>query len=554
MVENPREPLPPCNIVLKGGITSGVVYPLTIVELAKKYRFQGIGGTSAGAIAAALTAAAELGRERGGFAKLESVAERLPAILTSLFQPTPPLRSLFELVMGLARARSLPGRLAALAWGLPRHFPGTVLLALLPLAGLGLWGFRSEALALGLVGGLASTLLAAAILLPLAFRRILGRFPAAAFGFCPGIRQAGSSGPGLTDWLTDLLDELAGRPEAPGPLTCGDLAERQIELQCFTTCLSLGRPYVMPWDTKDFFYRPDELRRFFPERVVAWMDAHSQPFEGDPALRSFPEGAELPVIVPVRMSLAFPFLFSTIPLWMRDFTLSDKSKHQTPRRVLFSDGGLSSNLPLQLFDRLWPKMPTFAVTLDRFSEDHHVRPGEPETRVWLPKSAAGGRLLPVEPIESTGQFAGSLIRAMKEWGDRLQSTVPGYRERIVHICLKKEEGGLNLNMPASLIERLVDFGREAGTRLSVDFDWEAHRWTRTLSALDRLAGTLEALDPETIDFVRRRSPKSPYKPDSPSWTGTAADALEALRAIDESRLVPSPAPKPQAQLRIMPRP
>jgi hypothetical protein len=47
---------------MKGGITSGVVYPLAACELAKAFRFKNIGGTSAGAIAAAATAAAELGR------------------------------------------------------------------------------------------------------------------------------------------------------------------------------------------------------------------------------------------------------------------------------------------------------------------------------------------------------------------------------------------------------------------------------------------------------------------------------------------------------------
>ena len=59
-------PVPPtleCDIVMKGGITSGVVYPLAVVELAKTYRFRNIGGTSTGAIAAAATAAAELGRD-----------------------------------------------------------------------------------------------------------------------------------------------------------------------------------------------------------------------------------------------------------------------------------------------------------------------------------------------------------------------------------------------------------------------------------------------------------------------------------------------------------
>jgi len=55
-----------CDIVMKGGITSGVVYPAAVVEIAKKFTFKNIGGTSAGAIAAALTAAAERRRTRDG--------------------------------------------------------------------------------------------------------------------------------------------------------------------------------------------------------------------------------------------------------------------------------------------------------------------------------------------------------------------------------------------------------------------------------------------------------------------------------------------------------
>jgi Patatin-like phospholipase len=41
-----------CDIVMKGGISSGVVYPFAVVELAKTYCFRNVGGTSAGAIAA----------------------------------------------------------------------------------------------------------------------------------------------------------------------------------------------------------------------------------------------------------------------------------------------------------------------------------------------------------------------------------------------------------------------------------------------------------------------------------------------------------------------
>ena len=50
------------DLTMEGGTTSGVVYPLAVCELATSFRFRNVGGASAGAIAAALTAAAEFGR------------------------------------------------------------------------------------------------------------------------------------------------------------------------------------------------------------------------------------------------------------------------------------------------------------------------------------------------------------------------------------------------------------------------------------------------------------------------------------------------------------
>lgn len=61
--------LNPCDLVMVGGITSGIVYPAAIAELHETYRFRCIGGTSAGAIAASATAAAEFYRQKVGMAK-----------------------------------------------------------------------------------------------------------------------------------------------------------------------------------------------------------------------------------------------------------------------------------------------------------------------------------------------------------------------------------------------------------------------------------------------------------------------------------------------------
>jgi predicted acylesterase/phospholipase RssA len=82
--------MPECDLVMKGGATSGIVYPSFVLELKDKYKFRSVGGTSAGAIAAAATAAAEYGREKDGFNKLKKLQEELSqdTFLRDLFQPS----------------------------------------------------------------------------------------------------------------------------------------------------------------------------------------------------------------------------------------------------------------------------------------------------------------------------------------------------------------------------------------------------------------------------------------------------------------------------------
>ena len=50
---NAPAPQAECNVIMKGGITSGVIYPRALSEFAKTYRFRSLGGASAGAIGAA---------------------------------------------------------------------------------------------------------------------------------------------------------------------------------------------------------------------------------------------------------------------------------------------------------------------------------------------------------------------------------------------------------------------------------------------------------------------------------------------------------------------
>ena len=97
-----------CDLILNGGVASGIVYPWALVELARDYRFHSIGGNSVGAMAAALAAAAEYGRCQGQANAFE-VLRRAPLDLAKeedgqtkmlrLFQPSPGVRRLFALVL-----------------------------------------------------------------------------------------------------------------------------------------------------------------------------------------------------------------------------------------------------------------------------------------------------------------------------------------------------------------------------------------------------------------------------------------------------------------------
>ncbi len=101
---------PACDLVMKGGITSGIVYPPAVLELHKTYRFKNIGGTSAGAMAAAATAAAEHNPTEDGFQELSRIREELSTdgYLLNLFQPQEATRPLFDVLIEMLRVVSPP--------------------------------------------------------------------------------------------------------------------------------------------------------------------------------------------------------------------------------------------------------------------------------------------------------------------------------------------------------------------------------------------------------------------------------------------------------------
>ena len=136
-----------CDLVMKGGITSGVVYPRAIERLSHHYRFKNIGGTSAGAIAAAVTAAAEYQRRhtgsRAGFDLLRALPNQLQAEvapgqrkLLSLFQPQPATRRLFSVLVNALNSGSTNQRILAMVTGaIKAYWQGAAVAAV----GLVLW-------------------------------------------------------------------------------------------------------------------------------------------------------------------------------------------------------------------------------------------------------------------------------------------------------------------------------------------------------------------------------------------------------------------------------
>ncbi len=126
-------PTSSCDVVMKGGITSGVVYPFAICELARKYRLRSIGGTSAGAIAAAAAAAAELGRHTAGagFGKLAEQPGWLGAgtHLFDLFQPEAETRPAYLVVTAGFGAKSRAMKVAKVLMALEQLAGETALRA-----------------------------------------------------------------------------------------------------------------------------------------------------------------------------------------------------------------------------------------------------------------------------------------------------------------------------------------------------------------------------------------------------------------------------------------
>lgn len=556
------ESLRKCDIVMQGGVTSGVVYPGLVCKLAEQYSFQSIGGTSAGAIAACLTAAAEYSRRNGNpnaFDDVAAVSKWLGdssqfgsgSNLFSLFQPQVWTRDLFRfatafLVKGFWR------RTFAILW----LFVIEIIVGIIPAAVLyhfssSLYGWQYSLdlalIVLVAIGGIAIT-----AVLGLVIR--LCFVPKHYFGLCTGFAPSGArKAPALVPWLNDKINEIAQKLPTE-PLTFGDLDKLGITLKMMTTCLTWGRPFTLPFTTNIFYFCPKEFRDFFPEEVVNWLEAH--PPKHLPAdhgvdvngLCPLPDWNDLPVIVAARFSLSFPFLFCTVPLYAVDWTLRQCGKGdpipdpvpgcavaygqpRKPEHVWFTDGGICNNFPLHLFDAPLPRWPTFGIDLTDLRPDRAT-----DDRVWMPTSNGGGispewtRIAANVGLGGTLGLIFAIIDAARNWVNNLQAIAPGYRDRIVHIALSKQEGGLNLTMPPLVLKNLNIYGQEAGERLIEHFingtdngkptemTWDNQRWIRYRSTMSEVEKFMAAFSETALGPEAGDAPYTRLIDDPPSYS------------------------------------
>lgn len=591
--ERPGGAAPECDLIMKGGVTSGVVYPMAVSELAGRYRFRRIGGSSAGAIAAALTSAAEFRRRTdpaettdGGSARHSDEFARLQQItrllvdgenLVRLFAPTRRLRRAFDLLLVVMnRQRSLVWRALGSAWVVVRAAPVVfvvvTLLGLLPglltaaaLTGGERWDAVFTTSLVWLPLALVVGLVAAAIVMALSTVKALQEN---GFGLSMGhvtdTRDAdppSTSGgrrqiPPLTDWLHESINEAAGLPTSGPPLTFGDLwgpeatarylawiesrpggpeltgVEREsfdpdIDLLVTTTCLTQGVPYSFPFEEDSFHFCHECLSAYLPDRVLDHLVAHGRPprewtevFSADcprhpgVEVRRLPLSHELPVALAARLSLSFPLLISAVPLLYLDDTKVPGQRGLVT--AWFSDGGITSNLPLHFFDTPLPRRPTFGINL------LDADPRYPDADTYLPR-ADGRRRIPRERrIDSVWDFVRTIADTMQNWQDSLQAAAPGFRDRVVEVYLPPEEGGLNLTMTDSQIESLAARGGRAGRRILDEFDFTTHRWLRFRVAMN---GFTLALEKQRVTYPE-------FEAEMPlPWSGPYALAPSAEAAV-----------------------
>jgi predicted acylesterase/phospholipase RssA len=417
-----------CDIVMAGGVTSGIIYPGAVAMIARRYSFRSIGGTSVGAIAAAVTAAAEYGRRTGSnpaaFDEVARIPKSLGDVATDghsrlfhLFTPEPATKPLLALAKPLFAQNSRLSQIAGIfAASMSRCQVALPVLVVL-IAGLIVAAVLARDGRL-ILAAVALVMTASLVILTwIGFTaRVLARhwLPAwrsNGYGICTGLatpdsKQQDAQGAfeGLANWIHARVQAAAGRKFDDSPLTFGDLwaaptspmaeasqntpkAPRTIELSMIASDLSRNRTVQIPFleAPSPLYIETSVLERYFPSTIVEWMKKNAGQYEGRVEHRAdvirLPLPQNLPIVFGARLSLSFPVLLSALPLVTPDFAKGRNGDGRIPmRRVWFSDGGLTSNFPIHFFDTPIPSRPTFCLNLVDFdAEAPHIETADDDT-------------------------------------------------------------------------------------------------------------------------------------------------------------------------------
>lgn len=187
-------------------------------------------------------------------------------------------------------------------------------------------------------------------------------------------------------------------------------------------------------------------------------------------------------------------LFSAIPLYAVDYEERNFALRKFGR-CFFSDGGICSNFPIHFFDSAVPLWPTFGVKLENERKHQKIgdAPSQQGNRWFLPELNEDGRgdsFFRFDEAASGGAnlfgFIGAILASARHWQNHMLVRAPGVRDRVLRVFLKKDEGGLNLNMSPSVLEDLTRAGSQGAEKLAARFgkgsedrmNFDNHRWVR----------------------------------------------------------------------------
>lgn len=337
--------------------------------------------------------------------------------------------------------------------------------------------------------------------------------------------------PNLTDWLTQAMADLAGLkadevlrfghlwvggdyvpgdPDGTGQRAAGDSRQRSINLELMSTELIRKAPYRFPLpaatsDDDRLYFDPDDLQGVLPRRVIEAMTLNEQPLRVTSlasgttvTLYRFPQPWDLPVVFATRASLALPALFQSLRLYeLRQgavpvrtefgariasngvdlrFPVSRAGEARVAQELWLTDGGVTSNFPIHLFDSPLPLWPTVGIDLGDYPA------GAAHQDVYLLGDAQAAKHLAAPLKQAMSNFLGAILGTSLQWRDNAQLQMPAFQARIAVVRQRSYEGGNNLFMTrhdvASLAIRGVVAGMRLRRRFASDAQWQRQQWLR----------------------------------------------------------------------------